>query len=365
MNIPNLKLFEWLQENSLKSNHVFAFSNIPGLTYKEYQKYTNFSIPSNFDLNKNQDLGAQELKDVLCSIYSCQPNNIVTSTGGSEANFLVFLSLLKPGDEVIVEKPGYEPLYITPKIFGAKTINWVRRIEDDFQINLEYLGDLITKKTRLIIMTNLHNPSGVLTSQKTIQQLSEFAEKKDIYLLIDEIFLDGAFNRQNSSYGLPNVIITSSMTKIYGIGGLRTGWIIAPTEVVKKCQKAKSHTTGCSPYISEIISSHLLKNAKNHILDSYKSLAKKNLAIVKKWILKNHHLLDWVEPHGGIVCFPKYKSNIPSVNLCNQLLNKYKVLVTPGHYFNLDGHFRLGYGCKTPILEEGLEKLTNGLENMI
>lgn len=365
MNIPNLELFQWLQKNSSKNKHILAFSNAQGLTYEEYKNLTNHFLSPGFNLNINKNKGAQELKDVLCSLYSCQLENVVTSTGGSEANFLVFLSLLQSGDEVIVEKPGYEPHFRTPTIFGARTINWARKYEDNYKLNVESLQNLITKKTKLVVITNLHNPSGISTPKQSLQQLSELLDEQNIYLLVDEIFLDGAFHPQFSSYGLPKIITTSSMTKIYGIGGLRTGWIIAPEEVAKKCQHAKSYTTGCSPYLSEIMSSHLIRNAKEKLQKRYISISKQNLNIVKKWILKHRHLLDWVEPHGGVVCFPKYYSDIPSVELCLQLIHKYNVLVSPGKYFNQEGHFRLSYGWKTAQLEEGLEKLGKGLEDII
>ena len=365
MNIPTLELFQWLQQNSARARHVFAFSIIPGITYEKYQNLTGYSLPSNFDLNQNKDTGAQELKEILCSQYSCQPENVVTSTGGSEANFLVFLAMLRPGNEVIVEKPGYEPLYSTPTIFGARTINWERGFENHYQLDIGSLQDLITKKTKLIVVTNLHNPSGVLSSKQSLQQLAELAEERNIYVLVDEIFLDGGYNSPLSSFGLPQVIITSSMTKIYGVGGLRTGWIIAPEEIAKQCQHAKSHTTGCSPYISEILSSHLLRYAKEQLLDRYQSISKQNLSIVKKWMQKQHQFLDWIEPDGGVVCFLKYNSDIPSVTLCLQLMHTYGVLVVPGLYFNQEGYFRLCYGCKTHILKEGLKILGNSLEHII
>jgi aspartate/methionine/tyrosine aminotransferase len=362
MNIPNIKLFQWLEKNSSKAKHVLAYSNIPGLTYDEYQTLTDYSLSPNFNLNQNKDTGAQELKELLSSSYSCQPEQVVTSTGGSEANFLIYLALLQHGDEVIVEKPGYEPLFSTSKIFGTRNIYWARNFEHDFQLDIESLQNLITKKTKLIVLTNLHNPSGVLIPQKSIQSVAELAEEYNIYVFIDEIFLDGAFHSQCSSFGLPHVIITSSMTKIYGVGGLRTGWIIAPKEVAIKCQNAKSHTTGCSPYISEILSSYLLRNAKDLLINRYQLLSKKNIAIVKKWVKQNNHLLNWVEPHGGVVCFPKYHSDISSEDLCLRLFNTYSILITPGQYFNQDGHFRLSFGCNSEELKAGLNSLEKGLE---
>jgi aspartate/methionine/tyrosine aminotransferase len=359
-----IDIFEWLLKNAPCANYNLAFNNINGVTVKEYKMLTHYSFPSNFDLGINSQYGADELKRTLCEIYNCTPDNIVTTTGASEANFLVFSSLLSQGDDFIIEQPGYQPMWLTPEMLGAQRINWPRKYESKFRVDSETLSNLITEKTKLVILTNLHNPSGVLTNQKTIQTIVEIAEEHDVYVLVDEIFLDGSFTSQPSCFGLSNVIVTSSASKIYGLGGLHSGWIIAPQEIAMQCQKLKAHSTGASSYTSEIMTAHILRDARGDLIKRFKKRAKTNVELLKKWM--NHHkeLFEWIEPDGGIVCFPKYTMDIPSVNLCKYLFDTQKILVNPGSYFNQEDFIRLSYGCDELSLQKALDALEKGLRSL-
>jgi len=360
MYAPRIDLFEWLLENAPNATYNLAFSNIYGLTVEEYQKYTGFTLPKNFDLGLNAQYGAHELKETLSVMYNCTPDNIVTTTGASEANFLVFSSLLSQGDDFIIEQPGYQPMWLTPEMLGARRINWQRKFENKFRVDSETLSSLITEKTKLVVLTNLHNPSGVLTNQKTIKTIAEIAEEHGAYVLVDEIFLDGSFTSQPSSFGMPNVIVTSSATKIFGLGGLHSGWIIAPEELAVQCQKLKAHSTGAASYTSEIMTAHILSKARADLKNRFQKRAKTNLDLLRKWM--NHHkeLFEWIEPDGGIVCFPKYMMNIRSVDLCKYLFETQKILVNPGAFFNLEGFVRLSYGCDERTLQNALEVLEKG-----
>jgi aspartate/methionine/tyrosine aminotransferase len=361
MHAPSIDLFEWLLQNAPKASYNLAFSNITGLSFEEYQKETGFSLPRNFDLGVNAQYGAEELKDVLSSMYHCTKENIVTTTGASEANYLVFSCLLNPGDDFIIEQPGYQPLWLTPEMLGAHRINWPRKFNNKFRIDVDGLENLITKKTKVIVITNLHNPSGVFSDQKTIEHVAEIAEAHGAYVLIDEIFLDGSFTPHPSSFGIPNVIVSSSITKIYGLGGLHTGWLLAPKELAVHCQKTKAHTTGASSYLSEIMSACVLRSARDVLIERFKKRAESNFEILKKWMSQHHDLIEWIEPDGGIVCFPKYSIDIPSITLCKHLLKTQKILLNPGTYFNQEGHIRLSYGCAYKYLKDALEVLDNGL----
>jgi aspartate/methionine/tyrosine aminotransferase len=361
MHAPRIDLFEWLLKNAPNTTYNLAFSNIDGLTVEEYQKYTGFTLPKKFDLGLNAQYGAQELKETLSGMYNCTPDNIVTSTGASEANFLVFSSLLSQGSDFIVERPGYQPMWLTPEMLGARRINWPRKFENKFRVDGETLSSLITEKTKLVVLTNLHNPSGVLTNQKTIKTIAEIAEEHGAYVLVDEIFLDGSFTSQSSCFGIPNVIVTSSATKIYGIGGLHTGWIIASQEITMLCQKLKAHFTGAASYTSEIMTAHILSKARDDLRNRFQKRAKTNLEILKSWMNQHNEFFEWIEPDGGIVCFPKYKMDIPSVDLCKYLFETQKILVNPGAFFNLEGFIRVSYGCDERTLQKALDALEKGL----
>jgi len=364
MQAPRIDIFEWLLANASKARYNLAFSNVSGVTMEEYQKHSGFSVPKDFDLGVNSQYGAPELKNMLSALYNCEPDAIVTTTGASEANFLVFSSLLKKGDEFIIEQPGYQPMWLTPEMLGARKVLWPRSFENKFRVDIESLQSRITRKTKLVVLTNLHNPTGVFTDQKTIKKIATIADEYGVYVLIDEIFLDGSFITQPSSFGIPNVIVTSSATKIYGLGGLHTGWIVGPKKVVESFQKLKAHSTGASSFMSEIMTAHILHNARAPLIKRFQRRSKANFEYLRKWMNRHREWFTWVEPDGGIICFPKYFMGISSIEFCTYLLETQKLLVNPGVYFNTEGFIRISYGCSTSQLQDALDALEEGMQRL-
>jgi aspartate/methionine/tyrosine aminotransferase len=361
---PRIELFDWLLHNASKASYNLAYSNIQGVSMGEYERITGFPFSDEFDLGVNAQEGACELKEVLCSRYGCESDNIVTTTGASEANFLVFASLLAKGDDFIIEQPGYQPMWLTPEMLGARPIFWPRRFHDKFWVDTESLEKLFTKKTKLVVLTNLHNPSGVGTEKQTIEMIARLAGQHNAYVLVDEIFLDGSFVSQPSSFGISNVIVTSSTTKIYGLGGLHTGWIVASTNVIEHCQRLKAHSTGASAYTSELMTAQILRKAREKLLQRFQKRSTENLYILEKWMNEHSEWFEWVKPDGGLMCFPRYSLDISSVKLCTYLINTQKILLNPGSFFNLEGFIRMSYGCDTSVLQDALAALEKGLEEL-
>jgi len=365
MKIPHVEIFDWLLNNHERAEYVLAFSKMNGLSKGEYDELVCCDLGSSLDLGRDALYGADEFKEVLAKMYGCGLDNIVTASGGSEANFLVFLATLDKDDEFIIEQPGYQPMWLTPEMLGARKVQWLRSFKNGFLLDLDALEGLITDKTKLIVLTNPHNPSGVVSDRELeIRKAAEIAQAKGIYILIDEIFLDGTFTPQTSGYGLPNVIITNSMSKVYGLGGQRTGWIIAPPEIATNCQYAKAHTNAASSYVGELMNAHALRNARELLVMRFNNLSTSNFQIVREWMETNKDILEWVIPHGGIMCFPRYKVKMSSIELCHKLLDDHGVMLNPGEYFDMDGHIRLTYACPEDVLRKGLEALGKGLKEL-
>ena len=365
MKIPHVELFDWLLNNHERAKYVLAFSKMKGLSKGEYDELVCCDLGPDLDLGRDALYGADEFKEVLAKMYDCGLDNIVTASGGSEANFLVFLATLDKDDEFIIEQPGYQPMWLTPEMLGARKVQWLRNFKNGFLLDLDTLEGLITDKTKLIVLTNPHNPSGVVLNRELeIRKAAEVAQSKGIYILIDEIFLDGTFTPQTSGYGLPNVIITNSMSKVYGLGGQRTGWIIAPPEIATNCQYAKAHTNAASSYVGELMNAHALSCARKLLVKRFNNLSISNFQIVREWMEINRDILEWVIPHGGIMCFPRYKVKMSSIELCHKLLDDHGVMLNPGEYFDMDGHIRLTYACSEDVLRKGLEALGKGLKEL-
>jgi len=365
MKIPRIELFEWLRNNHERADYILAYSKMKGVSKREYDELVDYDPGPELDLGRGDPHGANEFKQVLAQMYGCGTDNIVTTSGGTQANFLVFLATLSKKDKFIVEQPGYQPMWLTPEMMEAKKVPWIRRFDDEFRLDIDALDALITNRTKLIVLTNPNNPTGVVADRELeIRKVSEIAQARGVYVLIDEIFLDGASVPQVSAYGLPNVIVTSSMTKVYGLGGQRTGWIIAPLEIATECQHAKVHTNGSSSYVGEIMNAHALRHAREFLIQRFNKLSTSNFRVLSEWMLANQDILEWVKPHGGVMCFPRYRANMSSIELCQKLLHDHGVMVNPGEYFNLDGHIRLGYACPEDILRSGLNALGKGLREL-
>jgi aspartate/methionine/tyrosine aminotransferase len=359
MLLPKIPLFDWLIENMPKAKFDLANSSITGVQFAELMNFTDFNIPDNFNLGKNDPFGAIELRETLAKIYNCNTTNIIPTTGGSEANLIVFLAMLNPSDRVIVEQPGYSPLWLVPEMLGAKVDFWYRKFEDGFKLDIESLKEKITRETKLVVVTNLHNPSGVLTEEKEIKAIGEIVKENNAFLLVDEIFLDVANRPQNSAADFNSIIVTSSVSKVYGIGGLRTGWIVASDEVAKSCLQAKWQGTVASPYLSELISASALANARKRILQRCKDSAARNFPVVKGWIETQEGVLDWIIPDGGVLCFPKFvtSTDMDSVKLGRKLIDESGVLISPGKFFGNDDHFRLTYMNPVEELKTALDAM--------
>lgn len=359
--IGKLSLFEWLLSQRVNAEYVFGFSDADGLTLSEYYQLTEFKVPPDFNLGVSHLYGSDDLKRVLSEIYRCEPDNIVITNGCTEANFLVFFALLSRGDEVIVEQPGYQPFFVTPDLLAARVVFWPRLFSNGFKLDVNGLHSLITPQSRLVVFSNLHNPSGVLSDAGTVKAVSEVVSSKGLYVLVDETFLDGASGTVQSAFGLPNTIVTSGIGKIYGLGGLRVGWVVAPKEIASLCQEAKAHITAGIPVLSEVFAAQFLSIARSDYLRRLHRRSEENRGVLRKWFDENKELVEWVEPDGGLFCFPRYRIPLSSLDLCSRLISDVRVMVDPGFFFNLDGHFRLRFICDQQVLVSGLSALSKGL----
>jgi hypothetical protein len=328
----------------------------------------NFSLK---DLNLNWEgleifgenaYGYHPLLEAVASRYKVREENVVTTIGASHALFLACAALLARGDEVLVEKPAYEPLLAVPAAMEAKILRFERRFEEGFQVDVKEFESLLSSKTKLVILSNLHNPSGTLLSRSLLNNLAGIAQKKGVRILVDEIyleFLEGP--EKESSYSLAdNIIVISSLTKVYGLGGLRCGWILAPAELAKRIRAVIDYTNIDGVFIGEQISARIFSQLDS-INEKNKELVGQNREMIRDFIQEEERL-KWVEPAGGVVCFPKVEAGLSGDSLAALLQEKYRTSVVPGSFFEEPQHFRLGFGVAPSILASALKYIKKVLE---
>lgn len=307
--------------------------------------------------------GYQPLVQSIATRYRVAPEEVVTAAGTTFANHLAMAALIKPGDEVLFEHPAYEPMLALARYLGADVKRFSRRFEDEFQISLAELERLVTPKTRLIVITNLHNPSGVLINDATMKQIGEIARRVGARVLVDEVYMETLFAAlPPTSFHLgEEFVVTSSLTKAFGLSGLRCGWILAQAELAERMRLLNDLFASTAVHAGERLSVVAMQQLEP-IGERAKQLLERNRRILNKF-LDTREDLEVVRPEFGTVMFPRVRHGT-SERLCQLLREKYETSVVPGVFFEMPAHFRIGIAGETDVLKAGLERLGKALDEL-
>lgn len=295
--------------------------------------------------------------------YRVANESIVTAAGTTFANHLAMAALVKPGDEVLFESPAYEPMLAAVQYLGADVKRFTRRFEDEFQVLPEEVESQITSNTRLIVLTNLHNPSGALTDDTTLKQIGEIARGAGARVLVDEVYIETLFEESpRTAFHLGNeFVITSSLTKAFGLSGLRCGWIFAEPELAEKMWLLNDLFAATPVHAGERLSVVALDQL-SELGERAKTLLDHNRRLLNEF-LDTREELETIRPEFGTVMFPRVR-NGKADELCRVLREKYETSVVPGSFFELPAHFRLGIAVSSDVLEEGLARLGATLDEI-
>ena len=290
-------------------------------------------------------------------------DDVLLTVGAAAGLFMIATSLLEPGDELVVVRPNYATNLETPRAIGAVLRTIDLHFEDDFALDLAAVRKAITSRTKYISVTYPHNPTGACLSHEEMQQLAAIAKTHNVYLLVDETYRDMTFGKLlplAAEYG-DNVISVSSLSKTYGLPGLRMGWIICRNKALMETfLAAKEQIHICGSPLDEEVAFRYMQHKKAH----YQRIAldiREKFEIVKTW-MQGQDDWEWVEPRGGCVCFPRMrhpeKTDIPM--FYRQLLKEYGTYTGPGHWFEMPRHYmRVGFGWPAiQSLKDGLESIT-------
>ena len=308
-------------------------------------------------------IGNTDLRTLLASEHpSISKEDVLITAGASSALFYIATSLLEKDDHLIVVKPNYATNIETPRAIGCEISFVDATYENGFQFSVEEIEKLIRPNTKYVSITVPHNPTGVGISEDTLRRLIAVVEKHGIYLLSDETYREMTLGTM-----LPiaatlseNVISVSSLSKTYGIPGIRLGWLICRNkELMHLFLCAKEQVGICGSVVDEEIGYHALKQKESWLAYNNNRI-REAFDVVKEWI-DNEPNLEWVEPTGGCVCFPRIKESVAiDIEKFYQVLNeKYGTYVGPGHWFEESKRsFRIGYAWPT------LEELKAGLKGI-
>lgn len=312
-------------------------------------------------LSGENSAGWPPLLRLIAGRYGVQPDGVTTASGTSGANFLVCAALLAPGDTALVEQPAYDPLLAAPRAVGAQIVRFERSFEDGYAINPARVEEAITPRTRLIVVTSPHNPSGALADLSSLRAVGRIAEAAGARVLVDEVYLDAIDADRPVAAALGDTFITtSSLTKSYGLSGLRCGWALSSPEVAAQLRRTRDLVDGGGSIVTERLSA-LAFGQLDRLIDRARQLLETNGPLVRA-TLGARPDLEWVEPGGGTVVFPRITGVADTRRFAERLLAERHTAVVPGSFFEAPSHFRLGFGGRTEPLRAGLEALAAALD---
>jgi len=348
---------EWAKTQS-QAKFNLATSGVLDMSFEELA-----TEPEDFDLRRPLGYGFPPLLHAIASRFGVAEDCVVTAMGTSFANHLAMALLLSPGDEVLVEHPAYDPLLAVSAYLGASVKRFHRRFQNGFQIDVDEVRELVGVNTRLIVVSNLHNPTSAALELETLKGLQRIAQRTGVRVLVDEVYLEllnVAGRPLRSSFTLgPEFIVTSSLTKAYGLSGLRCGWILAEAKVAQQLWRLNDLYYATAPHLIERLSVRAFATL-DRIAQRSSHLLKANRTLLNQFLDSHAEDLELLRTDIGTVLFPR-PTRVSASALCDTLRRDYETTVVPGSFFEMPDRFRLGIGGRTEIVDAGLQRLSDAL----
>jgi aspartate/methionine/tyrosine aminotransferase len=324
------------------------------------------------DLTAPDKGGYPPLVEAIAAHYGVARERVVTASGCSAANFLAIGALVGSGDTVLMEGPGYDQITGSCRLLGANVETFERRFEDGYRIDVSALRARLTPRTKLVIVTSPHNPSGMTMDRESLAGLQGMAEATDIHVLVDEVYLDvtnelqGASSRPHPSPRAAGsyppaalvgdrLLSISSLTKSYGLAGLRCGWVIAAPEVAERVRRVRDVIDNIGPAPADRLSA-LAFSQIDRIAARARSLASTNLELTRAFFTRNPEL-ELATPLVTTLTFPRLRGEADTGPFVNRLFEEQGVAVVAGAFFGAPAHIRISLGGKTEMLAEGLGRI--------
>jgi aspartate/methionine/tyrosine aminotransferase len=315
----------------------------------------------NMRLGYSEAPGSLALRSALAATYErTGPENVLVTTGAIEANFLLFNVLLEPGDHVVAVYPAYQQLYSVPRAIGCDVSLWPIREEGGFGYDLDELERLVTPRTKLIILNTPHNPTGAILSAADLRRVYAIAESVGAWVHGDEAYrwlqLPGGEELAAPVRNLgERGISVGTLSKPFGLPGLRIGWMVAPAEVIARCWGMRDYVSLSPGKLNDALAL-LAFTHRDRVVARNQAIVAQNLATARRWFAEQAEVVSWTEPRAGLLAMVQYRLDVPSNDLADRLAAEYSVMLAPGSAFGFEHYLRLGLGQDPAIFAEGLAR---------
>jgi aspartate/methionine/tyrosine aminotransferase len=314
------------------------------------------------EINGDHTYGYAPLQQAIAKKAGVDPDSVVAAAGTSMANHLAMAALIEPGDDVLIEHPAYELLVSTAQYLQAQVTRFPRREENNFALDPAEIRRAITPKAKLIVITNLHNPTSVLPPESTLREVGDIARSIGARVLVDEVYLDAVYeNTPRTSFHLgKEFVVTSSLTKVYGLSGLRCGWILAQPDQARAMYRLNDLFGAVPPHPAELLSVIAFQNL-HKIRNRARTIVEADRAVLANFFAAdNGHSFAATRSDFGTTTFPHLKNGNVGAFI-TQLREKHETSVVPGHFFDMPDYFRIGMGVNTQMFAEGLRRLPQAI----
>ena len=319
--------------------------------------------------------GSDELRENIAAWYGATRDHVLVTNGGSEANFTAVWGLLEKGDHAAVMLPNYLQTWGLSRAWASKTTGfYLKESRDDdgkarWALDVASLHRAVSKKTRLIVVTNPNNPTGAVLNQEEMDEIVRVARKAHAWLLVDEIYRGAEVSGPLTptfwgSYD--KVLITSGLSKAFGLPGLRLGWIVAPPKTIAKLCSYHDYTTLTPTILSDRLARIVMEpERREQVLERTRTIIRRNLPRLEAWIHSHDDIFSYIPPLAGAITFFKYKLPISSAALFDRLRKERSVLITPGDHFGVGRYIRVGYGYDVDYTLRGLARVDLTLQELM
>lgn len=320
-------------------------------------------------LGYSEARGSIELRTSLANTYArASADDILVTTGAIESNFLLFNTLLDPGDHVVAVSPAYQQLHSVPRALGAELDLWSVVQGDTFSYDLNHLESLVRDDTKLIVINTPHNPTGAMLNADQLQQVVAIADRVGAWILSDEAY---RWLEHPGGEKLPpplhdtydRAISVGTLSKPFGVPGLRIGWFAANADIASRAWSIRDYVSLSPAKMSDIIA-RVVIDERDRILPRNDQIITDNLAAANDFFERNAELVSWTPPPAGLLAMLRYTLDIPSRDLADRLASEARVMLAPGSSFGIEHYLRIGIGQRQDIFAEGLrrtEKLLHSL----
>jgi aspartate/methionine/tyrosine aminotransferase len=326
----------------------------------------------NEPLRYTQSNGTVPLREAIAAMYpGATPGHVQVTNGGSEANYIATWNLVERDDEVVLMTPNYMQTWGLARAFGGRVRTWPLMKGGSpgaWRVNGDALDDLVSPRTKLIVVCNPNNPTGARVEAPDLDRIAASAARHGSWVLSDEIYRgaerDGI--ETPSMWGrYDRTIVTSGLSKAYGLPGLRIGWIVGPTPLIDSLWSYHDYTTISPSALGDFLAQRALQPGRRaSLLARTRSILGANFPVVAGWLDAHGDLFTYVPPDAGAIVYVHYHHPMNSTDLVNRLRVQKSVLVVPGDHFGMDGYLRIGFGEETSALGEGLRRLHELIEEL-